>query len=427
MKKTLMMALVLASVGIAQENVLKLKKAGKLVELPGTCRSNEFFYCTDCATPLKFCKSSGIWEDAQSLPSGSNGDVQMKSGTAFAVAPINCTASGCSISAPLVDSRTAVRLNTYWNFASTGLTGWTQQNGSGWEISGGKLHHITGNSNKISTPITVTQGAAYQLRIVVTSTTGTASAVNLGEDCNSTCVDIAGSGTTLYTLAASWDSGAAVLEIEPGDTDSDVVIDSIQLLDLSPPVYGATTSNLGLGANTYGSLDATASGNIALGPGTLVNLTSGSNNIAIGINAGRALTTVQSTVAVGAEALSAATGYSNTGVGRNALSGVTTGNSNAALGSFATVDSGAATNRTVIGAEATGKFDNSVTLGRTEDVVNIPKTTYSTLPTCNGTTEGSVKPLTDGSTATWGATLAGGGANRVLAYCNGTNWTVMAK
>jgi len=39
--------------------------------------------------------------------------------------------------------------------------------------------------------------------------------------------------------------------------------------------------------------------------------------------------------------------------------------------------------------------------------------------------EGWQVPVTDSNTATWGATIAGGGANNVLAYYNGTNWTVM--
>lgn len=40
--------------------------------------------------------------------------------------------------------------------------------------------------------------------------------------------------------------------------------------------------------------------------------------------------------------------------------------------------------------------------------------------------EGMLVTVTDSSTATWGATITGGGANRVLAYFNGTNWTVAA-
>lgn len=38
--------------------------------------------------------------------------------------------------------------------------------------------------------------------------------------------------------------------------------------------------------------------------------------------------------------------------------------------------------------------------------------------------EGMLVAVTDSSTATWGATITGSGANHVLAYYNGTNWTV---
>lgn len=41
--------------------------------------------------------------------------------------------------------------------------------------------------------------------------------------------------------------------------------------------------------------------------------------------------------------------------------------------------------------------------------------------------EGTLQAFTDSSTATWGATITGGGANHVLGYYNGTNWTVAAK
>jgi len=40
--------------------------------------------------------------------------------------------------------------------------------------------------------------------------------------------------------------------------------------------------------------------------------------------------------------------------------------------------------------------------------------------------EGLRIPVMDSTTAVWGAVIAGGGANRVLAYYNGTNWTVAA-
>lgn len=49
---------------------------------------------------------------------------------------------------------------------------------------------------------------------------------------------------------------------------------------------------------------------------------------------------------------------------------------------------------------------------------------FASLPTA---VEGMMVAVTDSSTATWGATITGGGANHVLAYYNGTNWTVAGK
>jgi hypothetical protein len=48
--------------------------------------------------------------------------------------------------------------------------------------------------------------------------------------------------------------------------------------------------------------------------------------------------------------------------------------------------------------------------------------TYANRPTAAA---GAVAYITDSNTATWGATVAGGGANAVLAWYNGANWTVM--
>jgi hypothetical protein len=49
--------------------------------------------------------------------------------------------------------------------------------------------------------------------------------------------------------------------------------------------------------------------------------------------------------------------------------------------------------------------------------------TFANLP---GTpVAGMLATVTDSNTATWGATIAGGGANNVLARYNGTNWTVV--
>jgi hypothetical protein len=52
---------------------------------------------------------------------------------------------------------------------------------------------------------------------------------------------------------------------------------------------------------------------------------------------------------------------------------------------------------------------------------------FADLPTCASDTEGLEKSVTDSNTATWGATVANGGSNHILARCNASNWTVVGK
>lgn len=67
---------------------------------------------------------------------------------------------------------------------------------------------------------------------------------------------------------------------------------------------------------------------------------------------------------------------------------------------------------------------NLVMLGA--QIKNIP-TTFATIGSCSSSLEGISRTVTDSTTATWGATITGTGANVVSAFCNGTNWTVAAK
>jgi len=64
---------------------------------------------------------------------------------------------------------------------------------------------------------------------------------------------------------------------------------------------------------------------------------------------------------------------------------------------------------------------NRLTLA-TGDVYNLAPTAFGSLPTG---AEGDMACITDSSTATWGATITGGGANNVIGFFNGANWTVM--
>ena len=52
---------------------------------------------------------------------------------------------------------------------------------------------------------------------------------------------------------------------------------------------------------------------------------------------------------------------------------------------------------------------------------------FSALPACSPTLEGAMAPVRDSSVNTWGTTVTGGGGNHVLAYCDGSLWTVAAK
>ena len=66
-------------------------------------------------------------------------------------------------------------------------------------------------------------------------------------------------------------------------------------------------------------------------------------------------------------------------------------------------------------------------LGRPAGSLRIDPSAFGNLPGCGSGTQGTLKPVSDSNTDTWGATITGGGSNHVLAYCDGTNWTVAAK
>jgi hypothetical protein len=61
--------------------------------------------------------------------------------------------------------------------------------------------------------------------------------------------------------------------------------------------------------------------------------------------------------------------------------------------------------------------------------LNLKSNPASGLPTCPSTLAptGSMAVVTDSNVNTWGTSIAGGGANIVLAFCDGTGWTVAAK
>lgn len=75
---------------------------------------------------------------------------------------------------------------------------------------------------------------------------------------------------------------------------------------------------------------------------------------------------------------------------------------------------------------------NDVGASTATDVVTITQAgtlgtkpvTFATLPACAAGTEGYRAAVTDSSTATYGATITGGGSNHIPGYCNGSVWVV---
>lgn len=64
---------------------------------------------------------------------------------------------------------------------------------------------------------------------------------------------------------------------------------------------------------------------------------------------------------------------------------------------------------------ATGDFQPT-------ESVKLASKAFASLPTCDGTAEGKMYAVTDSNTAVFNAAIAGGGANHMIAYCDGTSW-----
>lgn len=71
---------------------------------------------------------------------------------------------------------------------------------------------------------------------------------------------------------------------------------------------------------------------------------------------------------------------------------------------------------------STGNFNEKV-----QGTIQSTAVAFANLPACASGLEGTMRAVTDSATATWGATITGSSTNHVLAYCDGTAWTVAAK
>lgn len=74
---------------------------------------------------------------------------------------------------------------------------------------------------------------------------------------------------------------------------------------------------------------------------------------------------------------------------------------------------------------ADGLIDLNALRVNISDVLKLAPQAFASLPA--SPEEGDMAWVNDSNTATWGDTVAGGGANKVLVVYNGTNWTVAGK
>jgi hypothetical protein len=171
------------------------------------------------------------------------------------------------------------------------------------------------------------------------------------------------------------------------------------------------SSNVVVGEQALVS-DVSGTDNEALGAYSL-NTTTGSNNVGVGSSSGQSVTSGAGNVFIGKSASQSA--------------GITSGQYNTFVG-FAAQNSGSnVSNSSCLGYNCVATASNEIVLGTSAEVVQIIKNTFSTLPACASGYEGTLKSVSDSTTNTWGATITGSGSDHVLAYCDGTNWTVAAK
>ena len=186
----------------------------------------------------------------------------------------------------------------------------------------------------------------------------------------------------------------------------------------------STNSTL-TGNGTSGSPLAVAAPYNRAAPGALGGITSDTGqftNVAIGtspptLDGTTGDLTIAGGFATGGNATSGTAGDINIArVGANANGIITLGNGNSQVSIVGEPDS--ASNAA---CDANGWRMGNVYF--TKRNVN----NFSDLPAASATYKGALAWVQDSTTVVWGATITGGGSNMVLAFCDGTNWTVAAK
>lgn len=194
--------------------------------------------------------------------------------------------------------------------------------------------------------------------------------------------------------------------------------------------YNAMTANTGGFQNTaVGSeaLDANITGNYgtALGYQAATAATTADYSTAVGYRALNAATTGANNTAVGADALLLATGAGNTAVGRQAGDAITTGANNLVLGNGADASSATVSNEITLGnSSITSMRVPGLTLTAGAKWINNGTQTVAALVAAGTVGAGARAVVTDANATTFHSIVAGGGANVVPVFSDGTNWRI---
>jgi hypothetical protein len=194
--------------------------------------------------------------------------------------------------------------------------------------------------------------------------------------------------------------------------------------------YNALTSNTdGIQNTAYGSqaLDACTSGdyNTADGYDALSAVTTGNYNTGGGYRALNAVVSNDNNTAYGADALLLATGAGNTGIGRQAGNNITTGANNTLVGNGSQASSATVSNEVTIGnSSVTSLRVPGLTLTAGAKWINNGTQTVAALVAAGTAGAGARTVVTDANATTFHSIVAGGGANVVPVFSDGTNWRI---
>jgi hypothetical protein len=194
--------------------------------------------------------------------------------------------------------------------------------------------------------------------------------------------------------------------------------------------YNALTANTdGVQNTAVGSqaLDANTGGdyNTAVGYDALSAVSTSNYSTGLGYRAINAATTNGGNTGVGADALLLATGSNNTAVGYAAGNSLTTGSNNTVIGYDADVSAAGVSNEITLGnSSVTSMRAPGLTMTVGLKWINNGTQTVAALVAAGTAGAGARAVVTDANATTFHSIVAGGGANVVPVFSDGTNWRI---